>query len=161
MHNWYHSNVSSILYTHGHRLQCITIHGAFPLLLSPLADSPLPPFCSPFNPFYLLGTLLAVTGSVHLGLRLLANWPPLSQPSPLQIPRTPVTQRLTKTTSGRIRRLLSGKVTVSAEIGFHVRFLKKFNRFVTKDCLWFLNLFKSWFLRYLRINLEQLLWKSF
>jgi hypothetical protein len=25
------------------------------------------------TPFYLLGTLLAVTGSVHLGLRLLVN----------------------------------------------------------------------------------------
>ncbi len=53
MHNLYHSNVSSILYTHGHRLQCTTIHGVFPLLLSPLADSPLPPFCSPFNPLLL------------------------------------------------------------------------------------------------------------
>jgi hypothetical protein len=84
----------------------------------PLASiSPLlTPLCLPFvpflTPFYLLGTLLAVTGSVHLGLRLLVNWPPLShpftKPSPLQIPRTPITQRLTKTTSGRIRRLLSG-----------------------------------------------------
>jgi hypothetical protein len=37
------------------------------LLLSPLADFPLSPL------FYLLGTLLAVTGSVHLGLRLLVN----------------------------------------------------------------------------------------
>jgi hypothetical protein len=43
------------------------IHGAFPLLFClPL----LIPLCSPF---YLLGTLLAVTGSVHLGLRLLVN----------------------------------------------------------------------------------------
>jgi hypothetical protein len=31
------------------------------------------PFVSPFASFYLLGTLLAVTGSVHLGLRLLVN----------------------------------------------------------------------------------------
>jgi hypothetical protein len=31
------------------------------------------PFFSPFVPFYLLGTLLDVTGIVHLGLRLLAN----------------------------------------------------------------------------------------
>jgi hypothetical protein len=29
------------------------------------------PLFSPFVPFYLLGTLLAVTGIVHLGLRLL------------------------------------------------------------------------------------------
>jgi hypothetical protein len=53
MHNWYHSNVSGILYIYGHRLQCTTIHGAFPLLLSPLGDSPLPPLCSPFNPLLL------------------------------------------------------------------------------------------------------------
>jgi hypothetical protein len=79
----------------------------------------LTPLCLPLaphsTPFYLLGTLLAVTGSVRLGLRLLVNWPPLShpfpKPSPLQIPRTPATQRLTKTTSGRIRRLLSGTIT--------------------------------------------------
>ncbi len=46
------------------------ILGAFPLLFAPLANSPL----SPFVPlFYLVGTLLAVTGSVHLGLRLLLN----------------------------------------------------------------------------------------
>ncbi len=74
--------------------------------------------CSPFQPswplFYLLRTLLAVTGSVHFGLRLLVNWPPLShpfpKPSPLQIPWTPITQRLTKTTSGIIRHLLSGTI---------------------------------------------------
>ncbi len=74
------------------------------------------PFVSPLPPPYLLGTLLAVTGSVHLGLRLLVNWPPLSQPFtqtlPLQIPRTPTAQRLTKTTSGIIRRLLSGTIIV-------------------------------------------------
>jgi hypothetical protein len=43
-------------------------YGALPLLI---------PLCLPFAPlsapFYLLGTLLAVTGSVHLGLRLLVN----------------------------------------------------------------------------------------
>ncbi len=33
-----------------------------------------------------LGTLLAVTGSFHLGLRLLVNWPPLSQPFPQTLP---------------------------------------------------------------------------
>jgi hypothetical protein len=50
------------------------------------------PFVPFLCPLHLLGTLLAVTGSVHLGLRLLVNWPPLSQPfplpSPLQIPST-------------------------------------------------------------------------
>ncbi len=109
MHNWYNSNIPGILYIHGHRLQFTTIHGAFPLLSSPLASSPLSPLCTPF---YLLGTLLAVTGFVHLSLRLLVNWPPLfhpsPKPSPHQIPRTPTAQHLTKTTSGLIRRLLSG-----------------------------------------------------
>jgi hypothetical protein len=38
--------------------------------LSPLADSLLLPFLVPFT---YLETLLAVTGSVHLGLRLLVN----------------------------------------------------------------------------------------
>ncbi len=82
-----------------------------PCFLSPLAN----PFCSPF---WLLSTyletLLAVTGSVHLGLRLLVNWPPLlnsfSNPSPLQIPSTQVIKRLTMTTS-RLRRLLSRLVS--------------------------------------------------
>ncbi len=77
---------------------------------SPLAESLLPRVLCPL---YLLGTLLAVTGSVHLGLRLLVNLPPLPQPfpipSPLQIPCTQVAKRLTKTTS-RIRLLLSGTV---------------------------------------------------
>jgi hypothetical protein len=82
-----------------------------PCFLFPLADSLLLPLLVPFT---YLETLLAVTGSVHLGLRLLVNRPPLSQPfpnpSPLQIPSTQVTRRLTKTTS-RIRLLLSGTVT--------------------------------------------------
>jgi hypothetical protein len=72
MHNWCHSSISGILYTHGHKLQCTTIHGAFPLLLSPLTSSPFLPLCVPF---YLLGTLLAVTGSVHLVPRLLVTTP--------------------------------------------------------------------------------------
>ncbi len=74
------------------------------------------PFASlllPFQPpFYLLGTPLAVTGSVHLGLRLLVNWPPLfhplPNPPPSKFPGTPTIQHLTKTTSGRIWHLLSG-----------------------------------------------------
>jgi hypothetical protein len=39
----------------------------------PLADSALLAIAPLSTPFYLLGTLLAVTGSVHLGLRLLVN----------------------------------------------------------------------------------------
>jgi hypothetical protein len=53
MHNCYHSNISGILYVHGHELQCTTIHGALPLLLSPLADPFCLPLCSPFSPLLL------------------------------------------------------------------------------------------------------------
>jgi hypothetical protein len=68
IYNWYHSNVTGIHYVHKYRLQ-YTWH--IPLaFLSPLADSLLLPV---LTPLYLLGTLLAVTGSVHLGLRLLVN----------------------------------------------------------------------------------------
>ncbi len=72
------------------------------------------PFLLPItNPFTYMETLLDVTGSVHLGPRLLVNWPPLSQPlpnpSPLQIPRSPDIKRLTMTTS-RTRLLLSGTI---------------------------------------------------
>jgi hypothetical protein len=67
------------------------ICGANPLLLPSLADPPFVPF---FVPFTYLESLLAVTGSVHLSLRLLVNWPPPPQPipipSPLQIPSTQV-----------------------------------------------------------------------
>ncbi len=62
-----------------------------PCFLFPLADSLLSPF---FVPFTSLEPSFSVTGSVHLGLRLLINWPPLPQPfpipSPLQIPSTQV-----------------------------------------------------------------------
>ncbi len=46
------------------------IHGAIPLLLLLLAESLLLPLRIPFTS---LETLLAVTGSIHLGLRLLVN----------------------------------------------------------------------------------------
>jgi hypothetical protein len=71
IYNWYHSNVTGIHYVHGYRLQYTwrnTLAFYLPLLI---------PFCSPLlsfpTPLYLLGTLLAMTGSVHLGLRLLVN----------------------------------------------------------------------------------------
>ncbi len=38
------------------------------------------PFCPHSYPFYLIGTLLAVTGSVHLVPRLLVNLLPISLP---------------------------------------------------------------------------------
>ncbi len=68
IYNWYHSNVTGIHYVHEDRLQYTWRN---PLaFFSPLADSLLLPFPIPFT---YLETLLAVTGSVHLGLRLLVN----------------------------------------------------------------------------------------
>jgi hypothetical protein len=55
---------------HIYRLQYIYIYSTVPLLFTPLAD---PLVSSLFVPFTYLETLLAVTGSVHLGLRLLVN----------------------------------------------------------------------------------------
>jgi hypothetical protein len=71
-YNWYHSITTGIhLYI---RAQIIYTRYFSPqLYYLPLL---LASFCSPFRPFgpsYLLGTLLAVTGSVHVVLRLLVN----------------------------------------------------------------------------------------
>jgi hypothetical protein len=70
------------------------------------------PFVPALFPFPLTWHPPAVTGIVHLSLRLLGKLtpfaPPITQlPPPLQIP-TPTAQRLTKTTSGIFRLLLSG-----------------------------------------------------
>jgi hypothetical protein len=67
IYNWYHSNVTDIHYVHG---LWITIYMAqSPCFLFPFAE---PLFAPLSDPLY-LETLLAVTGSVHLGLRLLVN----------------------------------------------------------------------------------------
>jgi hypothetical protein len=68
IYNWYHLNVTGIHYVHEYRLQYIW-HSPL-AFLSPLADSLLLPFLIPFT---YLESLLAVTGSVHPGLRLLVN----------------------------------------------------------------------------------------
>ncbi len=87
-----------------------------PCFLFPLADSLLPPILVPFT---YLETLLAVIGSVHLGLRLLINWPPLFQPFPFpphsKFPVPRLNMRLTTTTS-RIRLLLSGTSMVNTAL---------------------------------------------
>ena len=70
IYNWYHSITTGIhLYT---RTQIICTWRIPLLYYLPLLVSfaPLVPL---YNPLHLLGTLLAVTGSVHLGLRLLVN----------------------------------------------------------------------------------------
>ncbi len=86
IYNWYHSNVSGIPYVHGHRLQCYNYTWRIPLAFISPCCSPLSPLAPLLAPFYLLGTLLAVTGSVHLSLRLLVNWPP---PVPTLCPNPP------------------------------------------------------------------------
>ncbi len=113
-----HSFRSLLLYTH---IQVVIYMAQSPCSLLPLADSPCFNFPLPNPPSPLLypSTYLAPSScdrNVHLRPRLVINWPtlthldpPLSQPTPsLQIPRTPTAQRLTRTTSGIFRLLLSG-----------------------------------------------------
>jgi hypothetical protein len=69
MYNWYLSLIQSFQYIHGtsYNIQLYMAHS--PCLISP-CQFPFLPLCVPF---YLLGTLLAVTGIVHLSPRLLVN----------------------------------------------------------------------------------------
>jgi hypothetical protein len=68
IHNWYHSDITGIHYVH----EYITVQlWSNPLAFCfPLFPFPFAPLSSPFT---YLETLLAVTGFVHLGLRLLVN----------------------------------------------------------------------------------------
>ncbi len=63
--------ISDNYYIHIYRLQ-YTVYGAVSLLFISPCRFPFAPFLSPLYSTY-LETLLAVTGSVHLGLRLLVN----------------------------------------------------------------------------------------
>ncbi len=81
---------------------------------SPCSSFPLlAPLCSPFVP---LSTYLAPSScdrnrppQSQVACKLTPFAPPFTQPTPpLQNPRTPTAQRLTKTTSGIFRLLLSG-----------------------------------------------------
>ncbi len=121
IHDWHHSSISGIPYIQLTRLQCTTIHGAFPLLLSPLASFSLFPFVSLYAPFLLTWNPPSCDRICppwsQVVCKLTLPVPPLTQPSPFQIPRTPTDQRLTETTSGIIRRLLSGTLTLSVPLG--------------------------------------------
>ncbi len=81
---------------------------------SPCFYSPLPPLCPPCIPFYLLGTLQLCQDSPpqsQVACKLTPFAPPFTQPTlPLPIPGNPTAQRLTRTTSGIFRLLLSGTV---------------------------------------------------
>jgi hypothetical protein len=84
IYNWYLSNTTGIHYVHEHRLRVRN---------NPLTSCFSPfPFAPHSYPLYLLGTLLAVIGSVHIVSRLLVNWsshfPPLVHIPP--IPKSPL-----------------------------------------------------------------------
>ncbi len=72
------------------------------------------PLCSLFNPLLLTWNPPSCDRirppRSQVACKLTSPVPTLSPTSPLQIPRTPITQRLTKTSSGTIRRLLSGTI---------------------------------------------------
>jgi hypothetical protein len=68
IYNWYHSSIAGIHFVHEDRLR-YTWRNPLAFYL-PLLN----PFLLPLRiPSTYLETLLAVTGSVHLGLRLLVN----------------------------------------------------------------------------------------
>jgi hypothetical protein len=99
-----HQKMAKILWMAQFFARILYIHGAFPLLCSPL-----------LVPFYLLGTLQLCQDrppQSQVPCKLTPTAPPFTQPTPpLQIPRIPTAQRLTKTTSGIFRLLLSGTLT--------------------------------------------------
>jgi hypothetical protein len=105
--NWHHSNVQSFHYTYG---TVTYIHGAIPLaLLSPCRI----PFVSPLHSLLLTWHPPSCDRNrpprSQVACKLTPFAPPFTQPTPsLQIPRTPTAPRLTKTTSGIFRLLLSG-----------------------------------------------------
>jgi hypothetical protein len=88
-----------------------------PLLLSPLASSPLPSPLFPFVPLSLTWNPPSCDRirppRSQVACKLTPFDPPSPQPSPFQIPRTPNTPRLTTTTSGTTRHLLSGTALFS------------------------------------------------
>ncbi len=84
------------------------------LPLCALLDSPLltwnPPSCDRIRP-----------PRSQVACKLTSPDSTLSPPSPLQIPRTPNTPRLTKTTSGTTRHLLSGtRTNVNVQVHLHL-----------------------------------------
>ncbi len=102
-------------HSNAHTIQLHIYMAQFPWLF------PLPllaPLCSPLHHLLLTWHPPAVTGIVHLPLmqvacKLTPFTPPFTQLShPFQIPRTPTVPRLTRTTSGIFRLLLSGTINV-------------------------------------------------
>jgi hypothetical protein len=87
-----------------------------PCFSFPLADSPLLPFVPLSSPLLLTWNPPSCDRirppQPQVACKLTSLDPPFPQILPLQIPGTQITQRLTMTTSGRIRRLLSGTIIV-------------------------------------------------
>ncbi len=108
--NWYHSIAQSFHYIHEHSYIC-TWRNSPGFLLSPCWL----PFVSPLHPPLLTWHPPSCDRNrpprSQVACKLTPFAPPFAQLTPpLQIPRTPTAQRLTKTTSGIFRLLLSGTI---------------------------------------------------
>jgi hypothetical protein len=147
-------NVQSFLCTYN---TATYIHGAIPLVfLSPCWFPCAPPFVSPF-------TYLAPSScdrnrppTSQVACKLTPFAPPFTQLShPFQIPRTPTAKRLTKTTSGIFRLLLSGTLISYALVDLswapqqpicrqHVLYCRE-RKNHPQPILWNLGFDKNWF----------------
>jgi hypothetical protein len=97
IYNWYHSHIQAFIMCTS--TDC-NVNGAFPLpSLAPLADS----FCSLFDPLLLTWNPPSCDRirppRSQAACKLTPPDPPSPQTLPFQIPRTQITQRLTKSTS--------------------------------------------------------------
>ncbi len=127
-----HTSQSFHIYTDtGNNLQCIIIHGASPCFNLPL----LTLLCSPLLPFLLTWNPPSCD-RIHpprsqVACELASPFPPFfPTPPPSKFPGPLVAQRLTKTTSGPVRRLLSGTLAELWGRGLHTRLWSE------KKCLW-------------------------
>ncbi len=108
IYNWYLSSLNHSIYTRTR----VTIY--IYTWRTPLAfNLPLPlPLSSPFYPLLLTWNPPSCDRNrpprSQAACKLTLPSPSFTQTLPLQIPRTPTAQRLTKTTSGIFRTLLSG-----------------------------------------------------
>jgi hypothetical protein len=117
IHNWYHSNVSIILLCT--RIQVAIYVAHSPCFFFPLADSPLFPLCSPFQPLVLTWNPPSCDRirppRSQVACKLTSPVPTLFPTLPPPNSQNPNYPRLTKTTSGTIRLLLSGTLQLESE----------------------------------------------
>jgi hypothetical protein len=105
--------MQSFQYIHEYELQYTFIHGAFPLLSISPCYSPFLPFCSPLDPLLLTWNPPSCDRNrpprSQVACKLTLPCPTLHpNPPPSKFPEPQLAQRLTKTTSGIFRTLLSG-----------------------------------------------------